>query len=543
MAWAQDGSIVTVVQYYDKGQYFQAFLECDRILTKDADNDAAWYYAALSLYGMRQKKDWAHWPVISNPIKPDEVYCLKQAIRLDSTNYWYRDRLAYIYLIRGERELAIAEYESMAKDFPRKQDLYYQLVNFYLQDNDVDKALEMLDEIEALSGKTDPTVMTRYRILLQQQKPEEALAVLKEYSEEYSSPQVLSMLGDHEMGVFNDSLALAYYDEALALDKDFAPAQLGKAESYRMTRRYRDFFRALEVVMDNETATGEAKADYMGQLLQHSDPHFLRSFMPQLDTCWNTAVARHPSDSAVVTGAGVWYYQTGREDKAMDLFGTYADSNPDNFGAAVTKIQLLNTLQRYEEVIRETEKAYARFPGQTALLEFITSAQYGLKDYAGMAATCDRMIKAAPKDSAICLAAYTTKGEAYHLMKNEKECFKAYKKALKINPSYAPVLNNYAYYLATSGKQLGLAAKMAKKAVDQEPDNATFLDTYGWVLHLQGKDSEAKPIFKHAMLYGGKDSAVILMHYSRVLEKLGETDLAKVYRTQAQNKSSSSEEE
>jgi len=41
------------------------------------------------------------------------------------------------------------------------------------------------------------------------------------------------------------------------------------------------------------------------------------------------------------------------------------------------------------------------------------------------------------------------------------------------------------------------------------------------------------------MLYGGKDSAVILEHYATVLEALGENDLAKVYRNQAKRLSNS----
>ena len=74
---------------------------------------------------------------------------------------------------------------------------------------------------------------------------------------------------------------------------------------------------------------------------------------------------------------------------------------------------------------------------------------------------------------------------------------------------------------------------MSKKTVEQEPDNATYLDTFAWILHLMGKDLEAKPFFKHAMLYGGKDSAVILRHYATVLEALGESESAKIYRNQA----------
>ena len=36
------------------------------------------------------------------------------------------------------------------------------------------------------------------------------------------------------------------------------------------------------------------------------------------------------------------------------------------------------------------------------------------------------------------------------------------------------------------------------------------------------------------MLYGGKESRTVLLHYSAVLEALGETDLAKVYADMAE---------
>lgn len=146
------------------------------------------------------------------------------------------------------------------------------------------------------------------------------------------------------------------------------------------------------------------------------------------------------------------------------------------------------------------------------------------------------MLRIAPRDSAVAVTAWSMMGDVYHLMNDTPKAYKAYDNVLKIAPGYAPVLNNYAYYLSEEGKKLKKAYAMSKKTVEAEPDNATYLDTFGWILYLQGKALEAKPFFKHAMLYGGKDSATILNHYAAVLEALGENDLAKVYRQQAKTR-------
>jgi Flp pilus assembly protein TadD len=77
---------------------------------------------------------------------------------------------------------------------------------------------------------------------------------------------------------------------------------------------------------------------------------------------------------------------------------------------------------------------------------------------------------------------------------------------------------------------------MSRKTIEKEPDNPTYLDTYGWILHLQGKDKDARTYFKHAMLYGGREDPTCLRHFATVLDALGETDLAKVYRSQAESR-------
>lgn len=521
---------IDAVQLYTDGQYAKADSLLDKVIEADPSNDAAWYYKGLCEMYLGKKDD--------------ALASLEKAVAADSSNYWYMDRLALAYSTSGKTDSAVSEYEKLTELFPKKMDAWYTLTNLYLSKGEYSKAVDAISNIESFYGKSDMTVLTKYRALLMEQKQEEAFNVLKEYSEEYSSPQILSMLGDYETGIDNDSLAIGYYDQALALDSDYSPALLGKAESYRINRRYDKYFPAVDSIMSRDGIQASAKADYLRQLIQHADPKFLTTYRDQLDSTYDIMLERHPADTAALLGGGIYYFSTGRQDKAKEIFRKNMENNPSDLNATYYYLQSLSSSGDYMALADESEKAADRFPEEESSFENMSVyALYNLKDYRKVIEKCEAMIAHAPKDSAVCLEAYSTIGDMQHLLGEASKAYKAYDKALKINPSYAPVLNNYAYYLSLEGKSLSKAYKMSKITISQEPDNATYLDTFGWILHLQGKDLEAKPFFKHAMLYGGKDSATMLAHYAIVLEALGETDLANVYKAQAKAKAAEGGEE
>lgn len=166
----------------------------------------------------------------------------------------------------------------------------------------------------------------------------------------------------------------------------------------------------------------------------------------------------------------------------------------------------------------------------------LMESAYALNDYEKVLEECQAMIDLQPEDTSNVVSCLGVMGDVYYAMEQERKAYKTYEKALKLDPQYCPVLNNYAYYLSLERRRLAKAEKMSRVTVDLYPDNPTYLDTYGWILYLRGKAAEAKPYFKHAMLYGGKDNAVILMHFAAVLDKLGEKDLATYYRNLSESK-------
>lgn len=523
----QENMIMSAVSKFDNGDFDGAIRMLKVVVEQDPESDAACYYLALS-YFAKQDADLA------------EAY-LRKAHELDPENFWYRHRLAVLYTATKRPELAIGIYEGLLKDFPKKSDLYFEVVDLYSAREEFEKALKTLDEIETVFGKTESTAVYRFNLLRRMDRADEAFKSLEEYNKDYSSPYVLTALADWQISMYNDSTALRYYDEALDIAPDYAPALLGKAETLRMTRKYGEYFSVLEKFVADPYTPVQGKSDYLTAVIQRTDPKFMRSFMPQMDVIMEKTLQVHPSDSTMMGLAAIWYYSTERMDDAQRWFATNSETYPESISARASLVEFLMYAQKWEDLSVEGRKAFEDFPQESAFLEMASVGDFNLERYDDVMDICDRVLQVAPRDSSKTLRAWSTKGDIYMKLGESSKAYKAYDKALKINPDYVYVLNNYAYYLSIEGKNLKKAYQMSKRTVEAEPDNATYLDTFGWILFLQGKALEAKPFFKKAMLYGGKESAVIMDHYAEVLYALKEYDLAFVYWNMAKNKNTDGE--
>ena len=519
---AAENDIISAVALYNERNFDGAKAILDRLRVDSPSNDAAWYWSALVCLG-------------KNDIPAAEEY-LKVACDLDPSNFWYRFRLATLYRVTSRQELTVDMYEKLLADFPKKSDLYFDLVDMYTAQGETEKALETLKEIETVFGMTESIAMFRFNLLQQSGRQEEAFASLEEYNKKYSSPYVLTTLGDYQMNMYNDSTALAYYNEALDIAPDYIPAVIGKAETFRVTRRYDEYFTALDKLITSDDAPAAGKSDYLMAIVQRTDPKFLKSFMPQMDKVMETMTEKYPRDSTVLQMAGVYYWTTERRDISKKHFRQNVENNPGSIMATADFVEFLMYAEDWKALSEEGRRAFERFPDETTFLEMASVGDYNLQEFDKVLEICDKVLEVALNDSSKTLRAWSTIGDIWHQKGDSKKSYKAYEKALKINPDYIYVLNNYAYYLSQEGKKLKKAYAMSKKTVEAEPDNSTYLDTFGWILYLQGKPLEAKPFFKHAMLYGGKESPVVMDHYAEVLYALKEYDLAFLYWNMALQK-------
>ena len=524
MAQGIDNLMLDAIALYQNGQVRDAKKQLQDLAKAAPGNDAVWYYLALTEVELGEAAS--------------AINHMSKAADLDRGNYWYRQRLSVLYAATGNKAKQIELLEAIKRDFPDKAlATAYELVNLYIDTKRYDDALAALDEVETGMGESEQTVHTKYDLLRSMGRDDEAALLLEEFSAAEPSASTLSMLGDFYLDYDRDSLALERYDQALKLDPDYIPALLGKGEVYRQTNRTKEYFETVGVFMSRQDIPADSKSMYINNALRALDPRTLNQMLPQFDSLVNLAVAAHPTDTTLLQTAGIYCYATGRSDKACRFFKANADLYPDSPRLEAAYEEMLGYSGDWTALQNRAVQAYRRF-GNWQFLDYAATAAYQQKDYQGVIDYNTIKIKEST-DTLSRVTGWAAIGDMYYSMGKKNKAFTAYRKALRLNPDYVPVLNNYAYYLATNGGCLKKAAEMAARAVELDPDSGTYLDTYGWILHLQKKDAEAKPIFQRAMIHGGRDSAVMMDHYAEVLFALKEYELARVYWQQAKTKNTS----
>ncbi len=77
-------------------------------------------------------------------------------------------------------------------------------------------------------------------------------------------------------------------------------------------------------------------------------------------------------------------------------------------------------------------------------------------------------------------------GIIYDSKKARDQAETHYRKALEIDPDFAPAANNLAYLLADQDKDLELALGYAQTAREKLPNDPSVMDTMGWVYYKKG---------------------------------------------------------
>lgn len=516
--------LIRAQQAYNDRDAGKAKELCFSVLELDPGNDAACYILARVALA---EQDY-----------PAAEKFLVKATAADTSNYYYAATLAVAYVQQNKITQAVSEYERLIRNWPGKSDPYVSLINLYSGVGEFGKVLPLADKLEEFVGPNDISVMARVNAYRNMRDWDKALQSLMDAEAKTPSPRYESLIGDMYMDRMSDTAAARYYSMALASDSLHAPSLYGMAEIHRMKKNYPEYLGYLPDFLGNPMLSGPMKVEYMRQVLK--DPVYFQRYGKQMSLCLNEMAEAHPNDTSVVTLSAMFMTGVGEKEMAHNVLTRAMRYNSDNFEFRISYLSFLYTAQYWDELERAADSTLAAFSGErVTVLQLKAIAEYNNKKYDESIRTFLSIEPYAKKtkDTSLLLEVYAFTGDIFHIKKDDASAFRYYRKALRINPRYAPVLNNQAWYIATSDgkKNLDKALKMSKITIEDNPDNNTYLDTYAWILYLKGDYALARKHLQHALAYGGSDNATELEHYAEVLFALKEYDLAFIYFDRALN--------
>lgn len=278
---------------------------------------------------------------------------------------------------------------------------------------------------------------------------------------QFKTPYVLCAIADTKLSMRQDSLALAYYSEALEMDPSYPPGQLGKVEILRMQRNYTPFFLNLTEFIDNPLVRPELKSDYLKAVLENMDATLYYGFKKQLEQVIELDIRNHPEDAVAHSLRMNLYYLEEDYEAALEhslemAKAAIASDNTD---------MLLEAYQIAGDLHHELGNNKACYSYYKKILEIDPDYASALNNY------------------------------AYFLCEEGKSLRKALKmsaRAVELEPDNATYLDTHGWILYLLGKAKEAKPYFKHAMIYGGKDSAVVLEHYSIVLEALGETELAK---------------------------------------------------
>ncbi len=490
---------------YEAGEFDRAmalFLFAEQINPEDA----AVHNALGTLYHGLQNKE-------------ESLHHFAKAFAGDPLVYWEH----YAGTLYNNEQYNEAEHvlEKVYKQLPDNTDVAEALTNVYIRQQKYKKALQIQNRLAQLEGLNAYNTMSRYRILLLQNKPEKAIEVIQEYNQ--ANPEDYRMqtfLGDIYLSVGKTNEALNVYlaEQERHPDNPYNYLSLGK-----LYQKQGDKSQASEAIINAVLCEELSINEKLQTIRTHAD--LIQQTEGLLEQTLLTLLREYPLEEDLYWTLSVTHLYNHRYAQAREVAQTLLDINPRNAKAWDIQLEILQADSTthdsiYTPIIRG---AYTQFPTEPKWCYYMSSLLLMENQMDSAIIVCkDGLQPSTNKERLAYQQALRVRlGDVYSAQMELDSAYFYYEEVLRLDPENVYTLNNYAYLLATNGGDLRKAEKMSQITIQKEPDNATFLDTYAWILHLQGAESLAKFYIKKALDNIGSQEGKeeILEHYNTIFKQ------------------------
>lgn len=462
---------------------------------------------------------------------PQGQAALEKAVENAPDNFWYSQGLVSLYQQQNELDKAVKLLEEMVVRFPAKQDPLFNLLDIYSRQEKYDEVISTLNRLEKRLGKSEQLSMEKFRIYLQMKDDKKAFQEIESLVQEYpADTRYQVILGDVYLQNGKQQEAYQTYQKVLAAEPDNPMALFSMASYYEQTGQKEMYQQQLDTLLLNKKVAPDTKVTIMRQVIVENEQSATKD-STEVIALFDRIMKQDVDDPQIPMLYSQYLLSKNMEKQAVPVLEQVVDLDPTNKAARLMLVSEAVKREDYKQIIKVCEPGIEATPDALELYYYLAIAYHQAEQGDSVISITKRALQHTTADTRkeVISDFYSIMGDIYHTKKQMTEAYAAYDSALVYNPSNIGALNNYAYYLSVERRDLDKAEEMSYKTVKAEPNNSTYLDTYAWILFEKGNYAEARIYIDNAIKNDGEKSDVIVEHCGDIYFMTGDVDGALEY--------------
>lgn len=482
---------------------------------------------------------------------------LHWAIELDSTNLAAYVELGNIALRTNNINLA-SEYLLKSYDLSNKDPFLGQtLLRIAMAMQNEKLVLKVGEELLQNSPEDLEVLDSMARLYEQKRMPEKSIFYLRKMNgilsdeititfriaqnfalnkqEDEGLKEISRYISDHPMELRGYLSMMAYLnmigreDEAVKYIGQI-PKELRKSPEIILTRarlalkdgNYKEAKKEFGALLRTDGIDPQAIDELISMLAPYvskENVSFLQEFVPFFEEIKQ----EYEQTSSIALFLADMYIAQDKTEKAEAIYSELIERGASDMKPYSYMIQKAMTASNAAEMIRIAEKGRAAHPTRPDFYIYNVLALGEQEKPDEALAVANKGLEVADKGSFLYGHLLFVSADLLNEKGETDEALKRYEQALGYLPKDALLLNNYAYALATSNRNIERAEALASEAIRIDSSNASFLDTYAWILYLRENYGLAKYYIESAIRNSKEEvSSVLLDHYGDILWKLND---------------------
>ncbi|MDR1793321.1 MAG: tetratricopeptide repeat protein [Bacteroidales bacterium] len=457
---------------------------------------------------------------------------LKRAISLNENNIWYQVLLAEIYDKTGQYSLSEKLWEYIAQESPQNIEYLYKYTLSLIYQNKLKEAIAAYNKIEIQMGVNEDITTAKRNIWLHLNKIDNAAKEMEKLAETHPlEAKYYIEIADMYISNKMPEKATIYLQKAAKVDPNNPKVNVSLYNYFTENKQYNEAFKYLLPVFASTELPIDDKIKIL--LAYHATS-------PQDTTRTNKAyqlldnlLKAHPDNPIAWSMYADFCVRDHKYKAAREAYEKVLELDNSKYQVWEQYLMILLDIKDWDAAYFQGAEAISLFPNRSVPYLCHGMAAYIKKDFSQAVESLEEGKNYAVTDAEMFRFNFYL-AESYAQIGKYQQSDRYYETLLAKYPQNSVVLNNYSFSLSKRGERILDALSMAKKATDISPNQAIYEDTYGWAFFQNEDYTNAKIWLEKALSHQGDKNIDILLHYSQLLDKMGDISGAKIYKSKAE---------